>query len=336
MQPNAQITPSQAAADPWSIPNGALTATDLSARAWAPTTVAAYHDDWNRFATWCRTHTGLDDPLDADDHHIADYIATLVRDQLAIATIRRRLAGITFAFDIVGRQQPPTRSPLVRRVMRGAARTLGTSQRRARPLTLDELRQVITDLPTVRRDTPRPIVERDRLLLGLGWTAALRAGELVALDANDLTFDGPPCDPEAAMTVWLHRSKTDQDGRGDFVIVPYSTHDATCPAGLARHAVCELRTGPLFRHIDRHGTAHGRLAAAAVSRIVKNAVTDVLHRDPAPYSSHSLRAGFITEARRHGMSDHLIAVQTRHRTDRMLDIYDRPDPIAATLRSREW
>jgi hypothetical protein len=44
----------------------------------------------------------------------------------------------------------------------------------------------------------------------------------------------------------------------------------------------------------------------------------------------------ITEARRHGMSDHLIAVQTRHQTKRMLDIYDSPDPIAGAAFSREW
>jgi integrase len=335
VQPNAPVNASQAVDDPWSIPSGTLTATDLSARAWAPATLAAYRDDWNRFATWCHTAAGLDDPLAADDHHVADYVATLVRDQLAFATIRRRLAGITFAFDIVGRHRPPTRSPLVRRVMRGAARTLATAQRRARPLTLDELRQIITHLPILRRDTPRATVERDRLLIGLGWAAALRAGELVALDADDLTFDGPPYDPEAKMTVHLHRSKTDQDGRGDFVIVPYSTHAATYPARLALHAVSETRTGPLFRHIDRHGTARGRLAAA-VSRIVKTAVTDVLCRDPTRYSSHSLRAGFITEARRRGMSDHLIAIHTRHRTKRMLDIYDRPDPIAAMSLSAEW
>jgi integrase len=191
-------TASPAVHDPWSTPTEAVDATDNSARAWAPATVAAYDDDWNRFATWCYTVAGLDEPLDATDHHVADYIATLVCDQLAYATIRRRLAGITFAFDIVGRHRPPTRSPLVRRVMRGAARTLGTTQRRARPLTLDELRQIITRLPIVRHSTHRSIIERDRLLLGLGWAAALRAGELVALDADDLTFDGPPCDPTSA------------------------------------------------------------------------------------------------------------------------------------------
>jgi hypothetical protein len=151
-----------------------------------------------------------------------------------------------------------------------------------RPLTLDELRQIMTELPIVRRDTPRRIVERDRLVLGLGWAAALRAGELVDLDAEDLTFDGPPCDPTAAMTVYLHRSKTAQQGHGDFVIVHYSSNPAACPTSLALHAVCENRSGPLFRHIDRHGTAHGGLAAAAVSRIVKRAVTDILRRDATP------------------------------------------------------
>jgi hypothetical protein len=138
------------------------------------------------------------------------------------------------------------------------------------------------------------------------------------------------------MTVYVQRSKTDQDGDGDFVIVSFSANPAACPAGLAPHAVCETRTGPLFRHIDRHGNTHGRLAAAAVSRIVTGAVTDVLHRDSAPYSSHSLRAGFITEARRHRASDHLIAIQTRHRTTRTLDIYDRPAPTATAALSREW
>ena len=79
-------------------------------------------------------------------------------------------------------------------------------------------------------------------LLGLGWAAALRPGELVALDADDLSFDGPPYDPEATMTVYLHHSKTDQDGRGDFVIVPYSSDQATCPASLALHAIEPART----------------------------------------------------------------------------------------------
>jgi hypothetical protein len=111
--------------------------------------------------------------------------------------------------------------------MRGAARTLGTTQRRARPLSLDELRQIITQLPIVRRATAPAIVERDRLLIALGWAAALRAGELVALDADDLCFDGPPgFDPPAAMTVYVQRSKTDQDGDGDFVIVPFSANPA--------------------------------------------------------------------------------------------------------------
>ena len=42
------------------------------------------------------------------------------------------------------------------------------------------------------------------------------------------------------------------------------------------------------------------------------------------YTGHSLRAGFVTEARRRGVPDHVIARHTRHKDLRMLTVYDRP------------
>ena len=37
-----------------------------------------------------------------------------------------------------------------------------------------------------------------------------------------------------------------------------------------------------------------------------------------------MRAGFVTEARRRGVPDHVIARHTRHKDLRMLTVYDRP------------
>lgn len=43
--------------------------------------------------------------------------------------------------------------------------------------------------------------------------------------------------------------------------------------------------------------------------------------NPAAFGAHSLRAGFVTAARKAGKADHAIMAQTGHRTSRMLDEY---------------
>ncbi len=68
-------------------------------------------------------------------------------------------------------------------------------------------------------------------------------------------------------------------------------------------------TGPVFVRIDRHGTigraangkgdADGRLTPQAVGHIIKRCAK-AAGLDPVDWSGHSLRRGFVTEARRAG------------------------------------
>src|SRR4051812_11077106 len=51
---------------------------------------------------------------------VAEWVGSMVDRHLAIATIRRRLAAVGWAFELVGRT-PPTRSRAVRQVVAGAA-----------------------------------------------------------------------------------------------------------------------------------------------------------------------------------------------------------------------
>ena len=44
---------------------------------------------------------------------------------------------------------------------------------------------------------------------------------------------------------------------------------------------------------------------------------------PGGYGSHSLRAGFVTEALRAGASDHQVMRQTGHRSSATIAVYDR-------------
>lgn len=111
-----------------------------------------------------------------------------------------------------------------------------------------------------------------------------------------------------------------------------SSQWSTCPVRRTLAYLRPLRRGALFRHIDRHGAAHARLAPRSVTDVVRRAVREALQVDSAPYTSHSLRAGFVTEARSRNVPDELIARHTRHvrpgqKRGGILNVYDRPNDL---------
>jgi hypothetical protein len=57
----------------------------------------------------------------------------------------------------------------------------------------------------------------------LGFSMAARRSELVTLDVEDLTFTSD------GLVVAIKRSKTDQEGQGRRVRVPFGSTPATCP-----------------------------------------------------------------------------------------------------------
>ena len=64
---------------------------------------------------------------------------------------------------------------------------------------------------------------RDRALILLGFAGAFRRSELVGLNVEDCQFG------KDGLTVTLRRSKTDQDGAGRKIGIPYGSNPETCP-----------------------------------------------------------------------------------------------------------
>lgn len=314
---------------------------DLVAGALAPSTLVAYRKDWQAYGTWCHTLYGID-PLDATPEHLAAWIAQLTNQRLAPASLYRRLAAVSYAFELTGRPSPAAH-PLVRTTLAGATRRLGTAQRRAIPLSLDELRRLAAAAPTtLNRPYIHPMVRRDRALLLVGWAAALRRSELVGLDLDDITFQGDPDHgTTGGLLLTIRASKTDQTARGAHIAVPWSTHYNACPVRALMLWIRERRTHPgsaVFVAIDRHGNHGRRLNPQSVNTILKHHVHTVLGVDPSDYTAHSLRAGFVTEARTRGVPDALIARHTRHTDLRSLGTYDRPTDLFhhPALNSEWW
>jgi hypothetical protein len=138
------------------------------------------------------------------------------------------------------------------------------------------------------------------------------------------------------MVVRMRHANAHRHGRTEYVAVPCARRPATCPVRLAQQATRLQLLGQLFAPIERHGSSSGRLAANAVSRIVRAAVIDVLRLDPAPFGGQSLRAGFIAEARRRGVRDHLIARHTRHHGVETHDVGNRSADLLTRTAFGAW
>ena len=298
------------------LPSGELLARtdDLNARilqfvqaAKADSTRRAYRVDWSNFETWCAAAAVA--ALPATPETVAAYIADQAADH-AVATIQRRLTAIS-QLHKAARLDSPTSSIVVREVLKGIRRTLGTAQLGKAPTLTDDVAAMIAT-------TPKSLLgSRDRALLLLGFAGAFRRSELVALDVADLTI------ARVGMTVLIRKSKTDQEGRGQSVGIPYASDKALCPirAVEAWYKASGIDAGAVFRGVDRHGNLlERRLAPAAVALVVKRYAA-AAGLDADRYAGHSLRSGLATSAAAAGVEERIIMRQTRHTSERTVRRY---------------
>jgi site-specific recombinase XerD len=280
------------------------------AHAKAANTWRAYRTDWADFAGWCEQQ-GLT-ALPAAPTTVVLYLTALAQAGRKASTIQRRLSAIS-QFHQASGLASPTHSLHVRTVWAGIRRVHGTAAHGKAPAVTADLKVMLATLP----DTL--IGLRDRALLLLGFAGAFRRSELVALTVNDLAFT------REGLVVTLRRSKTDQEGQGRQIGIPYGSHLETCPvrtlqAWLESAAITE---GAVFRAINRHGQLQsGRLSDKAVALIVKRAAA-AAGLDPSRYAGHSLRAGLATAAAAAGVSERAIMAQTGHRSVQMVRRYIR-------------
>ena len=277
----------------------------------APSTLRAYRSDWDHFSGWCRQHTLC--PLPATPETIALYLTALAATHRP-ATMTRRLTAISKAHAIAGHPSPATmQQPAVSETLKGIRRTVGTAQTTKAPLLTADVRRMVEALPNTLAG------RRDRALLLLGFAGGFRRSELAALDVGDVlpTDDG--------LVVKLRRSKTDPEGKGREVGIPYGSTPSTCPvrALMTWKTAAGISEGTLFRGIDRHGNVGAvRLHKDSVGLVVKRAA-EAAGLDPAKYAGHSLRAGLATQAYLNGAGELAIMRQTGHRSLQMVRRYIR-------------
>jgi site-specific recombinase XerD len=182
-------------------------------RSKAESTLRGYRSDWREFCAWCEAQRLT--PLPATASAVAAYIAACA-SWLKVGSIERRLNAIAEAHKATGCESP-TAAGIVRATLKGIRRTLGTAPAQKAPTLTEDIVAMVASADS------GIIGLRDRALMLLGFAGAFRRSELVALDVADLEFN------RDGLTATLRRSKTDQEGAGRKVGIPYGASPETCP-----------------------------------------------------------------------------------------------------------
>ncbi len=277
----------------------------------APNTRRAYDSDLKHFLAWGGS-------LPANPDVVARYLAAHATSY-TVATLSRRLVAIRRAHALHGLPDP-VRSELVRLTFRGIRRAHGRPQRRAAALLAEEMAAIVASLGDSLHDC------RDRALLLLGFAGAFRRSELICIDCKSI--ERTP----RGLVITIPKSKTDQEGQGRQVAIPHG-RNSICPVKALDQwlELSGISEGPVFRPVTRRGQVlPSRLSGDSIAWIVKQRVR-AIGLDPARYSGHSLRAGFVTSAASAGAPVWRIKAQTGHVSDALVGRYIRlSDPFAAT------
>lgn len=277
----------------------------------APNTRRAYRSDWSAFEAFCRRHT--QESLPASPQTVALYASALASaGKVKANTITRSLSAISQAHQLAGLPSP-THEALVRTVMAGIRRLHGTASHGKAPVSPEMLKRLLRHLP----DDVRGM--RDRALLLMGFAGAFRRSELVALEVKDIQFL-----PEG-LAVTIPHSKTDADGMGEIIGIPFAKDEGACPVRALRAWLANsgVEEGPVFRAVDRWtGVSRRPIESHRVAIIIKQLAAKAGF-DAAAFSAHSLRSGLATAAAEGGASERAIMDQTRHRSLRQVRRYIR-------------
>ena len=233
----------------------------------------------------------------------------------APSTVRRRLALWSTFHRWLGLEGPFS-SPNVRGALRLAARAQRRPRGRksARPLTRDVLERLIAacagDGLADRRDAA--------LMLLAFASGGRRRSEIAGLRFGDLIEREPvPADPAAphgprlpVLALRLGRTKTASREEDERVLAVGRPVEAV----RAWLAAAGISAGPVFRPIDRWGAVgDSALDGQSVNAIVKKRCA-LAGLDPAEFSAHGLRSGYLTEAARQGVPLPEAMRQSRHKS----------------------
>ena len=239
----------------------------------------------------------------------------------AADTVRRRLSSWSTLTTWRGLQGCFS-SPALKSAIRLAVRAVPRPRKRksAKAVTGDVLAHLVA---TCRTDSLRDV--RDRAILMVAFASGgRRRSEIASLRTEQLQPEDPIRTEDgsavASLSIDLGRTKTSSAEEGERVYLTGRPVEAL----NAWLRAAKIETGSVFRAIDRWGNVSRRpLDPKAINDIVKSRAR-MAGLDPAEYSAHGLRSGYLTEAANRGIPLPEAMEQSRHRSVQQASRYYNP------------
>ena len=271
------------------------------------------------------------------DHGMPESVADALRAEgrlrssgpHAPATVRRRLALWATLHRWRG-VEGPFGNPAIRNALRLSIRAADRppARKSAGAITRDILDSL---LATCGRGRAADLRDRALLLLAFG-SGGRRRSEIARLRVDDLEERAPvPADPSTpdgptlpVLAVRLRRTKTSSAEAGESALIVGRPVDAL----RVWLEFSKIEGGPVFRRIDKWGQIGAKaLDPQSVNAIIKSRC-EAAGLDPAQYSAHGLRSGYLTQAAREGVSLPEAMQQSRHRSVQQASRYYNEAQIA--------
>jgi integrase len=314
----------------------------------------AYLEAWSRAATgaplaWPASETSVlrfiahhlwdeEERAKNPDHGMPASVADALRAEgrlrssgpHAPATVRRRLALWTTLHRWRG-VEGPFGNPAIRNALRLSIRAADRppARKSAGAITRDILDSL---LATCGRGRAIDLRDRALLLLAFG-SGGRRRSEIARLRVDDLEERAPvSADPAAVpdgptlpvLAVRLRRTKTSSAEAGESALIVGRPVDAL----RAWLEFSKIEGGPVFRRIDKWSRIGvTALDPQSVNAIIKSRCA-AAGLDPAQYSAHGLRSGYLTQAAREGVSLPEAMQRSRHRSVQQASRYYNEAQIA--------
>lgn len=229
--------------------------------------------------------------LPASPNDLVKFLNILAKD-LKPTTIKCYLKAIKY-WHKINNFIDPTDDGRVKQFYAGIRKTYGEPLKKAKPITLEDLIKIDKFLSD--RDDFNSV--RNKALFLIGFFAALRRSELVNIRFEHLTFSNK------GLQILIPRSKTDQDGNGQVVTLPFM--NSLCPV-LALKAwlkKSKIKEGFIWPSVNVNGIlgSERNIGGDMIYYLIKQIAIDCNLEHPEMYSGHSLRRGFATEASKKGV-----------------------------------
>ena len=238
-------------------------------------------------------------PATADS--VAKYLVDYA-ERLSINTLRQRLAALA-QWHIDQGFPDPTKTPIVRKVIKGIQTLHPAQEKRAKPFQIEQLKQVILWLEQgIASSRLNGNVgdelrhTRNKSLLLLGFWRGFRGDELTRLSIEHVEVV-----PNEGMVCYFPQTKGDRQLKGSSFKAPMLSQLCPVAAYIGWVELAQLSSGSVFRSVSKSGKlGNNGLHPDSLIPLLRTLFTNAGIASPMQYSGQSLRRGFASWATSNG------------------------------------